>query len=92
MFRLREPAPGARRGRPKGALHRERRHAEQPEVQAGNQQRIDDQADDNCPGRGGELRLGDAHPGLSATLAIPALAGSSDRLAAQTQDVPQKVA
>jgi signal transduction histidine kinase len=41
---------------------------------------------------GGELRLGDANPGLSATLAIPALAGSSDRLAAQTQDVPQKVA
>jgi signal transduction histidine kinase len=41
---------------------------------------------------GGELRLGDAHPGLTATLAIPALAGVSDRLAAQTQDVPQKVA
>lgn len=41
---------------------------------------------------GGELRLGDAHPGLSATLAIPALAGGGDRLAAQTQDVPQKVA
>jgi signal transduction histidine kinase len=41
---------------------------------------------------GGELRLGDAHPGLSATLAIPALAGASDRLAAQTQDVPQKAA
>jgi signal transduction histidine kinase len=41
---------------------------------------------------GGELRLGDAHPGLAATLAIPALAGVSDRLAAQTPDVPQKVA
>ena len=41
---------------------------------------------------GGELRLGDAHPGLSATLAIPALAGVGDRLAAQTPDVPQKVA
>jgi hypothetical protein len=41
---------------------------------------------------GGELRLGDAHPGLSATLAIPALAGAGDRLAAQTPDVPQKVA
>ncbi|QWG11648.1 HAMP domain-containing protein [Bradyrhizobium sediminis] len=41
---------------------------------------------------GGELRLGDAHPGLSATLAIPAKAGVSDRLAAQTPDVPQKVA
>ena len=41
---------------------------------------------------GGELRLGDAHPGLSATLVIPARAGASDRLAAQTQDVPQKVA
>jgi signal transduction histidine kinase len=40
----------------------------------------------------GELRLGDAHPGLSATLAIPARAGVSDRLAAQTPDVPQKVA
>ena len=39
---------------------------------------------------GGELRLGDAHPGLVATLAIPALAGVSDRLAAQTPDVPQK--
>ncbi|MBN8986767.1 MAG: HAMP domain-containing protein [Rhizobiales bacterium] len=41
---------------------------------------------------GGELRLGDAHPGLIATLVIPALAASGDRLAAQTQDVPQKVA
>ena len=41
---------------------------------------------------GGELRLGDASPGLTATLAIPALKGASDRLAVQTQDVPQKVA
>nr|WP_249150306.1 ATP-binding protein [Bradyrhizobium sp. JYMT SZCCT0180] len=41
---------------------------------------------------GGELRLGDAHPGLIATLAIPARAASGDRLAAQTPDVPQKVA
>jgi len=41
---------------------------------------------------GGELRLDDAHPGLSATLAIPAQAGVSDRLAAQTPDVPQKAA
>jgi len=40
---------------------------------------------------GGELRLGDAHPGLVVTLALPAHAGG-DRLAAQTQDVPQKVA
>ena len=41
---------------------------------------------------GGELRLDDAHPGLVATLVIPARAGGTDRLAAQTQDVPQKVA
>jgi signal transduction histidine kinase len=41
---------------------------------------------------GGELRLGDAHPGLTATLAIPATAGAGDRLAAQTLDVPQKMA
>ena len=41
---------------------------------------------------GGELRLGDAHPGLQATLAIPALPGAGDRLAAQTPDVPQKAA
>ena len=41
---------------------------------------------------GGELRLGSAYPGLTATLAIPARAGVSDRLAAQTPDVPQKVA
>jgi signal transduction histidine kinase len=41
---------------------------------------------------GGELRLNDANPGLTATLAIPALKGASDRLAVQTQDVPQKVA
>src|ERR1700727_800444 len=41
---------------------------------------------------GGALKLGDAHPGLTATLAIPARAGVSDRLAAQTPDVPQKVA
>jgi signal transduction histidine kinase len=41
---------------------------------------------------GGELRLGDAYPGLSATLAFPAAAGISERLAAQTLDVPQKVA
>jgi len=39
---------------------------------------------------GGELRLGDAHPGLIATLVLPARTGG--RLAAQTQDVPQKVA
>ncbi len=39
---------------------------------------------------GGELRLGDAHPGLVATLVLPARSG--DRLAAQTQDVSQKVA
>ena len=32
------------------------------------------------------------NPGLTATLAIPARAGASDRLAAQTPDVPQKVA
>jgi signal transduction histidine kinase len=41
---------------------------------------------------GGDLRLGDANPGLRATLAIPARSGVSDRVAAQTQDVPQKVA
>jgi signal transduction histidine kinase len=41
---------------------------------------------------GGELRLGDAYPGLTATLALPATAGAGDRLAAQTPDVPQKVA
>jgi signal transduction histidine kinase len=41
---------------------------------------------------GGDLRLGDANPGLRATLAIPARSGLSDRVAAQTQDVPQKVA
>jgi signal transduction histidine kinase len=41
---------------------------------------------------GGDLRLDDARPGLIATLAIPALSGSSDRLAAQTQDMPQKAA
>jgi signal transduction histidine kinase len=39
---------------------------------------------------GGELRLGDGHPGLIATLAIPVR--GSDRLAAQTLDVPQKPA
>ena len=39
---------------------------------------------------GGELRLGDAHPGLAATLVLPAR--SSDRLAAPAADVPQKVA
>jgi signal transduction histidine kinase len=41
---------------------------------------------------GGELRLGDARPGLVATLAIPARAAVGDRPAAQTQDAPQKVA
>jgi len=41
---------------------------------------------------GGDLKLGDANPGLRATLAIPARSGVSDRVAAQTQDVPQKVA
>src|SRR3954467_9048738 len=41
---------------------------------------------------GGELRLGDAHPGLIATLAIPARADIPDRLAAQTAVVPQKAA
>jgi signal transduction histidine kinase len=41
---------------------------------------------------GGELRLGEAHPGLIATLAIPVVAGASDGLAAQTPDVPHKAA
>jgi signal transduction histidine kinase len=41
---------------------------------------------------GGDLRLDDAHPGLIATLAIPALSGASDGLAAQTLDVSQKAA
>jgi signal transduction histidine kinase len=39
---------------------------------------------------GGELRLGDAHPGLVATLVLPARAG--DRVAPPMPDVPQKVA
>ena len=41
---------------------------------------------------GGELKLGDSHPGLTATLVVPALSAAGDRLAAQTPDVPQKVA
>jgi signal transduction histidine kinase len=41
---------------------------------------------------GGELRLGDAWPGLVATLAIPARTASIERIGPQTQDVPQKVA
>jgi signal transduction histidine kinase len=41
---------------------------------------------------GGALKLSDAHPGLRATLAIPALAGGSDRLAVQTPVVPHKAA
>jgi signal transduction histidine kinase len=41
---------------------------------------------------GGELRLGDAHPGLIATLARPARKAGDDRLAPQAVDVPQKVA
>jgi signal transduction histidine kinase len=40
---------------------------------------------------GGELRLADAHPGLTATLAIPA-ADAGERLAGQMPDVPQKTA
>jgi len=39
---------------------------------------------------GGELRLDDAHPGLIATLVLPARAATSDRLATQTPDVSQK--
>jgi signal transduction histidine kinase len=41
---------------------------------------------------GGELRLGDAQPGLVATLVLPARAGVGDRVAPPMQDVPQKVA
>jgi signal transduction histidine kinase len=41
---------------------------------------------------GGTLRLEDAHPGLVATLVIPARSGASDGLAAQTHDVSQKAA
>jgi signal transduction histidine kinase len=41
---------------------------------------------------GGELRLGDAHPGLAATLLLPARAGAGDRVAPPIPDVPQKVA
>ncbi|MDB5619896.1 ATP-binding protein [Tardiphaga sp.] len=39
---------------------------------------------------GGALQLGDGHPGLRATLALPALVGEG--LAAQTSNVPQKQA
>jgi signal transduction histidine kinase len=41
---------------------------------------------------GGELKLGDAYPGLVATLVLPARSGASAALAAPTADVPQKVA
>ncbi len=41
---------------------------------------------------GGELRLDDAHPGLVATLAIPAASTGVDKVAAQTTDVSQKAA
>ncbi|MBB4369147.1 signal transduction histidine kinase [Bradyrhizobium sp. cir1] len=41
---------------------------------------------------GGELRLGDAYPGLVATLALPARTGAGDRVAPPIPDVPQKVA
>ncbi|MBU6464157.1 MAG: HAMP domain-containing protein [Proteobacteria bacterium] len=41
---------------------------------------------------GGDLTLGDGNPGLRATLALPARAGVNERVAAQMQDVPQKVA
>jgi signal transduction histidine kinase len=40
---------------------------------------------------GGELRLADAHPGLTATLVIPA-GDVSETLAGQIPDVPQKTA
>jgi signal transduction histidine kinase len=40
----------------------------------------------------GQLRLGDAHPGLIATLAVPARLGAADRLAAQSQDMPKTAA
>ncbi|MBR1126954.1 sensor histidine kinase [Bradyrhizobium iriomotense] len=41
---------------------------------------------------GGELRLGDAYPGLVATLVLPARTGAGDRVAPPIPDVPQKVA
>ena len=41
---------------------------------------------------GGELRLGDANPGLVATLVLPARAVAGDRVAPPMPDVPQKVA
>jgi len=41
---------------------------------------------------GGELRLDDAHPGLVATLAIPAASSDIEKVSAQTPDVPQKAA
>ncbi|MFX7849639.1 hypothetical protein ABTK11_21260, partial [Acinetobacter baumannii] len=41
---------------------------------------------------GGELRLGDAHPGLVATLVLPARGAAGDRVAPPMPDVPQKVA
>lgn len=37
----------------------------------------------------GELRLNDAHPGLVATLVLPARADAADRLAVQSQDMPK---
>jgi signal transduction histidine kinase len=37
----------------------------------------------------GELRLNDAHPGLVATLVLPARAAAADGLAGQSQDMPK---
>ena len=34
---------------------------------------------------GGELQLGDAHPGLTATLAIPALTGAANQKSSSSQ-------
>ena len=41
---------------------------------------------------GGQLRLGDANPGLVATLVLPVRAATRDRVAPPVQDVSQKVA
>src|ERR1700683_3507196 len=87
MFRLRVPALCRWRGQPKGVSNRERRHAEEPEVQAADQQCINHQADDDGAGGGGELRLGidDAVPPVAGVSACEIRGGPDEEGAEQQQ-------
>ena len=90
MFRLRALRSVSRSRRLDDLLHGERRHAEQPEVQAADQHGVEDKADNDGAGGGGELRLGidDAVPPVARVRAGEIRHRPDEEGAEQQRDPP----